>query len=390
MAQYDTNPIGALQERFQSRGIIPDYKFLNTDGASHCPTFTFQVSVGDITAQGSGQTKKQAKQAAARAMLDILDGRAPSNGAAADGEKAAADGEKAGGDTKDGEGKDGKEGEKAETNGKAAPGGPAVGNEIGLLQEYCVTNGLPMPVYDVINVGGQPHQRIFVIAAKVGCLSVNGEGTSKKESKREAATKMHDRLKALGTAALPLINGTAGKLEPGSYPGGAGDSGNGSPLDPELVKMVNEMKIETLTSKNTKQIQQFYGDLSAAKNGALYALHRNSVAGMGPNFVKFLNDLATEQKFSVTFVEVDEPAENGAVQSLVQLSSMPVAVCNGFGANVEAANNDAAKTALLYLKMMTKKKMMAAGGPGQDQAAAAEKQAQPAQQQQGDNRRKKK
>ena len=43
MAQYETNPIGALQERFQSRGIIPDYKFMTTDGASHCPTFTFQV-----------------------------------------------------------------------------------------------------------------------------------------------------------------------------------------------------------------------------------------------------------------------------------------------------------------------------------------------------------
>ena len=43
MAQYETNPIGALQERFQSRGIIPDYKFLQTEGQSHCPSFTFQV-----------------------------------------------------------------------------------------------------------------------------------------------------------------------------------------------------------------------------------------------------------------------------------------------------------------------------------------------------------
>merc|ERR1719474_730931 len=64
MAQYETNPIGALQERFQSRGIIPDYKFLNTDGQSHCPSFTFQVTVGDIASSGNGNTKKQAKQAA--------------------------------------------------------------------------------------------------------------------------------------------------------------------------------------------------------------------------------------------------------------------------------------------------------------------------------------
>jgi len=370
MAQYDTNPIGALQERFQSRGIIPDYKFLNTDGASHCPTFTFQVTVGDISSQGSGQTKKQAKQSAARAMLDTLDGRAPSNGG--DDNKA-----EDGGATPDGEAKDGKaatSGDKAEQNGTAKP---AIGNKIGMLQEYCVTKGLPMPVYDVTNVGGQPHQRVFVIAAKVGCLSVTGEGTSKKESKREAATKMYERLKALGTAALPLINGAVGKLEPGSYP--AGENGTGSaPLDPELVKLVNEMKVETITPKHTKQIQQFYGDLSVAKNSVLYSLHRNTVAGVGPHFAKFLGDLATEQKFSVTYVEVDEPADNGAVQSLVQLSSMPVAVCNGFGSNVEAANNDAAKTALLYLKMMTKKKLLANNpAAAADQAVtAAEKQPQ--------------
>ena len=44
------------------------------------------------------------------------------------------------------------------------------------------------------------------------------------------------------------------------------------------------------------------------------------------------------------------------VMSLAQISSMPVAVCNGIGATAEAANNEAAKSALLYLKMMTKKK----------------------------------
>jgi len=354
---------------------------MNTDGASHCPTFTFQVHVGDISATGNGQTKKQAKQAAARAMLDILDGRTPStNGSSAEDGAANKGGENAEGGAATADGEQAKP--SGEQNGNKTQG-PAPGNKMGMLQEYCVTKGLPMPVCDVINVGGQPHQRVFGIAAKVGCLSVTGEGTSKKEAKREAATKMYERLKALGTAALPLINGAVGKLEPGSYPSGENGSGD-PPMDPELVKMVNEMKIETINPKNTKQIQQFYGDLSVAKNSALYALHRNSVAGIGPHFTKFLSDLATEQKFSVTYVEVDEPAENGAVQSLVQLSSMPVAVCSGFGNNAEVANNDAARTALLYLKMMTKKKLLssgdaaaaAAGGEKQQQAAAAPQQQQ--------------
>merc|ERR1719370_1429353 len=164
-------------------------------------------------------------------MLDILDGRAPNGGekaatadsngtaaAAADGSAAAASG-----DAKE----DGKpDGETNGTAKKPAPTGPLPGNKIGMLQEYCVTKGLPMPVYDVTLVGGQPHQRSFTIAAKVGCLALTGEGTSKKDAKREAATKMYDRLKALGTNALPLINGMASKVEPGSYPvGGGGENG---------------------------------------------------------------------------------------------------------------------------------------------------------------------
>lgn len=332
MAQYETNPIGALQERFQSRGIIPDYKFLNTDGASHCPTFTFQVTVGDITASGNGQTKKQAKQAAAKSMLDILDGRAPSGGDAnAAAAKPAADGANGEAD---------KDGAKAVENGKK-PAAPQVGNKIGMLQEFCVTKGLPMPVYEVQHVGGQPHQRIFTIGVKVGSLALTGEGTSKKESKREAATKMYDKLKELGQGALPMINGGNVKLEPGSHPDNS-----------------DFKSLETLSGKGRDQIGKFFGELSVNKNSVMASLHRAaSVAtAAGPNYVKFLKDLAEEQKFAVTYVELDEPVEGGGVMSLAQISSMPVAVCNGIGPSAEAANNEAAKSALLYLKMMTKKK----------------------------------
>jgi dsRNA-specific ribonuclease len=44
MSTYETNPVGALQERFQSRAITPTYQIVQAEGASHCPTFTFQVT----------------------------------------------------------------------------------------------------------------------------------------------------------------------------------------------------------------------------------------------------------------------------------------------------------------------------------------------------------
>ena len=60
-SSYETNPAGALQERFQSRGITPNYRVVQAEGASHAPTFSFQVILGDLTATGSGSSKKQAK-----------------------------------------------------------------------------------------------------------------------------------------------------------------------------------------------------------------------------------------------------------------------------------------------------------------------------------------
>ena len=94
MSNYETNPVGALQERFQSRGITPQYRVVQAEGASHAPTFSFQVLLvsikdrrfikdilkvilGDLTSTGSGSSKKQAKHSAARVMLDKLDGRVP-------------------------------------------------------------------------------------------------------------------------------------------------------------------------------------------------------------------------------------------------------------------------------------------------------------------------
>ena len=72
------------------------------------------------------------------------------------------------------------------------------------------------------------------------------------------------------------------------------------------------------------------------------------------DFVKMLVDLGQEQQFEVTYVDVDEKTDSGEVQCLVQLSTLPVAVCYGVGNDVETANNDAARNALNYLKMMTK------------------------------------
>lgn len=72
------------------------------------------------------------------------------------------------------------------------------------------------------------------------------------------------------------------------------------------------------------------------------------------DFVQFLQEIANEHQFEVTYVDIEEKTYNGRSQCLVQLSTLPVAVCQGSGATTEEAQNQAARNALEYLKIMTK------------------------------------
>ena len=322
MSNYETNPVGALQERFQSRGITPQYRVVQAEGASHAPTFSFQVILGDLTSTGSGSSKKQAKHAAARAMLDKLDGRVP-----------AQDGQTPLPPVQD------------STNGPQAPG-----NTVGALQELCVKHGYPMPTYDLAGgegcgdagaVGGQPHQRNFSILCCVGKLREGGGGGSKKDAKREAAQKMIDKLKSMG---------------PNNSPAQVNDVVPAGPeLDDDMMAKLSNMKVETLNSGASQKVASFYRKLQTAGGTKLASLHMTSLKARVTDFVTFLGDLGKEQKFEVTYVEVEEKSDDDLTQCLVQLSTLPVAVCYGVGTDGKSAHNDAARNALNYLKMMTKR-----------------------------------
>lgn len=73
------------------------------------------------------------------------------------------------------------------------------------------------------------------------------------------------------------------------------------------------------------------------------------------DYVKLLQDIASEHQFEVTYVDIEEKTYSGKNQCLVQLSTLPVAVCQGSGATSKDAQIEAAKNALEYLKIMTKK-----------------------------------
>ena len=73
------------------------------------------------------------------------------------------------------------------------------------------------------------------------------------------------------------------------------------------------------------------------------------------DFAKSLEEIAEEQEFMVTYVDVEEKSKSDKFHCFVQMATNPVAVCFGIGEDSAGdARKDAAKNALEYLRVMTK------------------------------------
>jgi RISC-loading complex subunit TARBP2 len=105
-------------------------------------------------AVGTGRSKKEAKHAAAKAILDKLvghsDGTLPGDGVSASIPDV--------------------------TSQILSPFDDKIpGNPIGTLQEMCMSCRWPPPIYDLKSEKGLPHERLFTIECKVFKNSETGE-----------------------------------------------------------------------------------------------------------------------------------------------------------------------------------------------------------------------
>jgi len=306
------------------RGISPKYDLLQIEGAVHEPTFVYRVTVGEFAANGSGQSKKKAKHAAAKAVLDII----IQGGAAG-----------AGGPTPSG-----------------TPGAPPElstqivspyddgipGNPVGSLQELCMARRWPPPTYELTSEEGFPHERTFSIACTIGNTREIGTGKSKKLSKRQAAYKMTQLLKDQPVES-PAVNVLADDDDEIAQKLAARYSG------------LKDSKVLSLTTSDSRKVSHFHKNLKQSPGKKLHELQTISLSNVNLNFVQMLQDIAQEANFVVTYVDIEELSVSGQHQCLVQLSTLPVAVCYGTGSNVKEAQAAAAHNALEYLRIMTNK-----------------------------------
>ncbi|XP_077556383.1 protein Loquacious-like isoform X1 [Haemaphysalis longicornis] len=368
-------PISILQELCARNCLTPEYKLLSVEGAVHAPTFMYRVQVGDVVANATGQSKKKSKHAAARVILEKLladDGPFAKYRAAvmedlpsmdATDVVATAVGEMA-------PSNNGLPGSSPLVGGAPLAGGGSTGtgssagteedgiagNPVGELQELCMKLRWRPPFYETVIEDGLPHERTFGISCLVNNLNEMGKGKSKRLAKRQAAKKMIELIK---TVQNGLLNGEDEKFgEPGvGVPGGGGGGGPCSTVLREAKSYMGlkEQNISALTPRHSQQVGQLLRQLQASDGVRLAGLQGTSLSTAGLDYVGLLREIADEQSFEVTYVPIEELSPDGKHQCLVQLTSLPLAVCFGTADTAEQAQVAAARSALQYLKIMTKK-----------------------------------
>ncbi|XP_015214429.1 interferon-inducible double-stranded RNA-dependent protein kinase activator A homolog [Lepisosteus oculatus] len=181
-------------------------------------------------------------------------------------------------------------------------------NSIGVLQEMSVHKGWRLPEYSVSVEAGPPHKKEFTVTCKVEAFTEMGTGSSKKVAKRIAAEKMLAKLQSLSeSCVISMMPKTTG------------------------------FRLESLRNSSAEKITM---------------LKRNPLSIPNTDYVQMMADLCEEQGFEITYLNIDELTVNGQYQCLAELATSPVIVCHGTGITCGNAHNDAAHSALQYVKIV--------------------------------------
>lgn len=310
-------PISLLQEYGTRIGKTPVYDLLKAEGQAHQPNFTFRVSVGEISCTGQGPSKKAAKHKAAEAALKMLKGGLGGPVGVCIGVEGfiAVDVPV--------------DGDSPQPEMKSSTSQQSECNPVGALQELVVQKGWRLPEYTVTQESGPAHRKEFTMTCRVERFVEIGSGTSKKLAKRNAAAKMLSRIHDV---PVDLRNSNEAEVEDDTF----------------NMHMGNRAE--------TGKCKGFGCTWDSLRNSAGEKILqlRSHPLGMpsDSNFCSLLCDLSEEQRFDVSYLDLEERSLSGLCQCLVELSTQPITVCHGFAQNTDAARASAAHNALQYLKIM--------------------------------------
>jgi len=111
----------------------------------------------------------------------------------------------------------------------------------------------------------------------------------------------------------------------------------------------------TMSRQDTRKVSSFHAMLKNKAGPHVKSLQSVSLSA-SVDFIQMLKDISFEANFTTTYVDIEEASITGESQCLLQLTTLPVAVCFGTGPTMDEAQSAAARNALEYLRIMTKPK----------------------------------
>lgn len=173
-------PVSSLQEILLRSNITPEYELVYNGVGTHDPIFKYKLTAGSCTVIGSGKSKKEAKHDAASTFLSRM-----------------------------------KYFNALTENGTTQPqdnieltspySGALKENVVGMLNDLCILNNLPMPEYVPLKEEGPPHARMFTFQCRLSSIVETAVSRTKKQAKHMVSQQMINRLsEILGDKLVPV------------------------------------------------------------------------------------------------------------------------------------------------------------------------------------------
>jgi hypothetical protein len=191
-------------------------------------------------------------------------------------------------------------------------------SSINKLQEYLVKEKLPMPDYKQIGATGEPHAMTFFIECTVGSEAAIGDGKTKKQAKKNAASRVLQFLMA--STASPADN-------PCEEP---------APIRPRKKSSL---------SATQQMLSELKGQLADSQSEIIESVRESFINN--EDKVSQLKQICSSLNFKISY-EVQE-FDSVSWQALLEFSGPSTIFYLGFGLSKDQAKQNAAGAMLAML-----------------------------------------